>query len=421
MTEDEKVLEGLKKSIQDEVNKVKSDLSKGLLEKADFETRINEINTQFNELKEKSVEKSITDGLQSQIDKLNQKHEALKLTGKKAESFLDSIISKAIELKASYTEKGKAIADITLKSGPLDFGLTTTTGDGIPQGDREPGINYAPKRRPVMLDVILSGATNSNVVEWVEKTDEEGAPAFKKEFETFPKRSWKSILRSLTVKKIAVFAEYSKEILEDVDFFQAELRRDLVEQIQLILDREILNGDEGAADEAGLKGILEYAQAWTNLIPGPTPELYTLPEPSIYDVIAVGVNQIEEAHHFPTVIMMRPATAMAMKLSKDKEGRYLMPPFATANGTTVEGLPVVTNTLLKPGEILIMDGTKAQFLWKRNWQLEMSDSHSDNFAKDVLAVRLTGRGVLKVKNTDAKAFVYIADVRDAITALTPSS
>jgi hypothetical protein len=99
----------------------------------------------------------------------------------------------------------------------------------------------------------------------------------------------------------------------------------------------------------------------------------------------------------------------------------LMPPFAAANGTQVEGLPVITNTLLGPTEILIMDGTKAQFLWKRNWQLELSDSHSENFAKDVLAVRLTGRGVLKIKNTDAKAFVHVADYTDAIAALTPSS
>jgi len=408
-------VDNLKKSLQTELQDMKSTMEKGLMSKEDFTLKMAEVNTKFDDLKEKLIEKDVTDGLQTQIDKLNQKHEALKLTGKQAESFVDSIITKAVELKASYHEKGKGVGEMTIKSGPLDMGITTTTGAGIPQGDREPGINYAPKRRPVMLDVILSGATNSNVVEWVEKTDEEGAPAFKKEFETFPKRSWKSTLKSLTVKKITVLSEHSKEILEDVDFFQAELRRDLVEQIQLVLDNEILNGDgTGIATDAGLKGILEYAQAWNN-------GTFEVADPSIYDVIAVGVNQIEEEHHFPTVIMMRPSTAMAMKLSKDKEGRYLMPPFATANGTTVEGLPIVTNTLLKAGEILIMDGTKAQFLWKRNWLLELSDSHSENFAKDVLAVRLTGRGVLKVKSTDVKAFVYVADYKTAIAALTPSS
>ena len=414
MSDEQKALDEIKKNIQTEVNNLKKDMRDGLLEKADFETRIGEINTKFDELKEKYSEKSVTDGLQDQIDKLNQKHEELKLTRQKAESFVDQIISKAVELKAAYTEKGKGVAELTLKSGPLDMGNTTTTGAGIPQGDREPGISYAPKRRPVMLDVILSGSTNSNVVEWVEKTDEAGEPAFKKEFETFPKRSWKSVLRSLTVKKIAVLAEYSKEILEDVDFFQAELRRDLVEQIQLALDANILHGTGGDANDADLKGIKDIAQSWNN-------NGFTVAEPSIYDVIAVAVNQIEEEHHFPTVIMMRPKTAMAMKLTKDKEGRYVMPPFATANGTSVEGLPVVTNTLLGANEILVMDGTKAQFLWKRNWSLELSDSHDDNFAKDVLAVRLSGRGVLKVKNTDAKAFVFVSNYNTAITALTPGS
>lgn len=414
MEKEKELLDNLKKSLQDELNGIKSDARKGLLEKEDFETRMKEVNTKFEELKEGLIEKEITDGLQSQIDKLNEKHEALKLTSKQAESFVDTIITKAVSLKDAYIEKGKGFAELTLKSGPLDMGNTTTTGAGIPQDDREPGIAYAPKRRPVMLDVITSGSTTSNTVSWIEKEDEQGEPAFKKEFETFPKRSWKSKLVELTVKKIAVMAEYSKEILEDVDYFQAELRRDLVEKIQLVLDNNILNGEGGGANDADLKGILEYAQAWNN-------GTFTVAEPSIYDVIAVAVNQIEEEHHFPTVIMMRPSTRMTMKLSKDKEGRYLMPPFATANGTTVEGLPIVANTLLKPGEILVLDGTKAQFLWKRNWQLELSDSHSDNFAKDVLAVRLSGRGVLKVKGTDVKAFVHVADYTQAITALTPGS
>ena len=418
MEQEKELLNTLKESLKNDITALKSDMRQGLLEKSDFDVKMADITEKFDTLKTSMVEKDITEGLQTQIDKLNEKHEALKHTRKQAESFVDSIVSKAAEIGKTFTEKGRAVAELTLKSGPLDFGISTTTGDGIPQGDREPGINYAPKRRPVMLDVILSGSTNSNVIEWVEKTDEEGKPAFRKEFETFPKRSWKSILRQLTVKKIAVLAEYSKEILEDVDFFQAELRRDLVEQIQLVLDDNILNGEGGGATDADLKGVLEYAQAWTNVI-NSTP--FVVADPSIYDVIAVGVNQIEEEHHFPTVILMRPSTAMAMKLSKDKEGRYLMPPFSTPNGTSVEGLPVITNTLLKANEILIMDGTKAQFLWKRNWQLELSDSHAENFDKDVLAVRLTGRGVLKVKNTDTKAFVHIADYNDAIAALTPSS
>jgi len=412
MTPEELVLDGLKKNIQDEVARVKAEMAKGLLEKAEFNTRLAEINAKFDELKTKTIQPESIQGIQEQIDKLNEKHEALKLTGHKAESFIESIVGKAAELRAQYKEKGKGVLELTLKQ-PVNMGITTTTGTGVVPPDREPGISYAPKRRPVMLETILSGTTTSNVVEWIEKVTEEGAPAFRREFETYPKRSWGSVTRSLTVKKITVLAEFSKEIVDDVDLFQAELRRDLVEQLQLVLDNEILRGTQGDPGEAGLKGLSEYAQAWNN-------GTLRVPNPTIYDVIAVAINQIEEEHHFPTVILMRPSTALAMKLAKDGQGNYVMPPFASANGTSIEGVAVVTNTLLGANELLIMDGTKAQYLTKQNWQIEMSNSHASNFAQGMLAVTLTGRGVLKVKNTDTRAFVHVANVNTAITALRPT-
>ena len=416
MEKEKELFEKIQGQIADAVKDLNEKAREGMIDKPTFEAKLKEISSQVEEMNTKFADAGLKDEVQAQLDKLNEKFESLRLTEKQANNLVDLAVSEVKGLVDTYKEKGhKSSKEIAYKvATPEVFGLTTTTGAGIPLEDREPGLNYAPKRAPLMLDLILTGSTNSDVISWIEKTDEVGAPAFRKEFEEFPKRSWKTVVRNTLVKKIAVLAEYSKEILEDVDFFQAELRRDLVEQIQLVLDTNILRGEGGASDDQDLKGILEYAQAWTN-------GTFTVAKPSLYDVIAVGVNQIREQHHNPTVIVMRPKTAMRMKLTKDDNGNYVMPPFTAANGVSVEGLPVVTNTLLSDGEILIMDGTKAQFLWKRNWILELSDSHDDNFAKDILAVRLTGRGALKVKNTDAKAFVHVADVDDAITALTPSS
>jgi HK97 family phage major capsid protein len=405
-------LEDVQKALQDKIDTLKKDISEGMVDKKEFGTKLDEINTQVKDMG--TASDKLADEMKTSINNLNEKLEEMKQNRQKAERFVDTVIKEAGLLAKEYKEKGHRVAkDLELKTA-IEMGISTAITGAIPEYDREAGISYEPKRRPLLLDSILTGTTTSNTVAWVEKTDEAGAPAFKKEFGTFPSRSWKSTLRTALVKKIAVMAEYSTEILEDVSYFQAELRRDLVEQIQIKLDDEILNGDEGGAEEAGMKGILDYAQAWTN-------GTFTVASPSVYDAIAVGVNQVRKEHHNPTVILMSPTTAMKMKLTKDKNENYVMPPFAAANGVQVEGMPVLTNTLFDDDEILIMDGTKAQFLWKRNWTLEVSDSHDTNFAKDVIAVRLSGRGVLKIKNTDAKAFVHIADVNDAITSLTPSS
>jgi len=408
------IVKAIQDGLQAKVDALKTEMVKNTISKEDFAAKMAELNTSIKDAGDAAAK--IDTELKETINAFNEKLELLKLTEKKAERFVDDVMKQAGAAIKAFKEKGKAAIDFVTKSAPtaISMGTSVSTSAGIPFEDRTPGISYAPERAPLMLDLILTGSTNSDTVTWVEKTDEAGAPAFKKEFEEFPKRSWKSTLRTTLVKKIAVLAEYSNEILEDVDYFAAELRRDLVEQIQLALDTNILNGEGGGASDADLKGILDYAQAWNN-------GTFTVADPTIYDVLAVAVNQIREEHHNPTVIVMRPSTAMQMKLSKDKNGNYVMPPFAAANGVNVEGLPVVTNTLLGTGEILVMDGTKAQFLWKRNWRLEVSDSHDENFSKDVVAVRLSGRGALKIKNTDAKAFVHIADVADAIEALTPGS
>jgi HK97 family phage major capsid protein len=267
-----------------------------------------------------------------------------------------------------------------------------------------------------MTDVILTGGTGSDRVTWVEKTDEAGEPAFKKEFQTFPKRSWKTVLKTAYVKKIGVLLEYSKDILEDLAGFMEELRMDAIEQINLVLDENILRGTGGGANDEDMKGVLQYAQAWSNVFGTVTKYVKNA---NIFDVANVGITQIAKEHHNATVLLMCESTALDMELAKDANGNYVFPMWA--GNKRVKNIPVVTNELFNEGEMLIMDGSKVMLKWKRGWTLEMSDSHSENFAKEIIAVRLTGRAALRIKDTDAKAFVYVASVADAINALTEAS
>ena len=400
--------------IQAQIEKATSDTAKGLMTKEAFDTQIGEINEKLSKLPDDFAAKNFGNELQTQIDKLNEKYDAMQLTEKQAEGFADHLIKSMPKMIEMYKDRGKATSDFTMKSGPETMSVINTTGDGVVLEDRMPGINYAPERQPALLQVIRTSTTNSDTVTWVEKTDEQGEPAFKKELETYPQRSWKTIKRSALVKAIAVFAEYTREAMEDVDGFVAEVRRDLVEQIRLVLDANILNGTGGGSADADHKGILEIAQAWDN-------DGFGLAKANIYDVLAVAINQVQIEHHQPTGIMMHPSLAMAMKLTKDDNGNYVIPPFSAANGVRVDGLPVITNTLFDKKEILVMDSNKADYKIKRDWQLLMSDSHAENFTKGVITVTLTGRGALVIKNVDYKAFVHVSDYKTAITALTSAS
>ena len=400
--------------IKSQIDTATGEVAKGLMTKQAFETQMAEINEKLSKLPDDFAAKNFGNELQTQIDKLNEKYDALQDTGKKAEHFADQLIKNMPDVIASYKEKGKATSVMTLKSGAEIMGTSTTTGAGVILEDRMPGINYEPERQPALLNVIRTSTTNSDTVSWVEKTNEQGDAAFKKELETYPLRSFETILRTALVKKIAVYAEYTREAMEDVDGFTAEVRRDLVEKIQLQLDNNILNGTGGSSSDADHSGILNVAQAWDN-------DGFGVAKANIYDVLAVAINQVQIEHHQPNVIMMHPSLAMAMKLTKDDNGNYVMPPFAAANGVRVDSLPVLTNTLFDTKEILVMDSTRVDYKIKRDWQLLMTDSHAENFTKDVITVTLTGRGALVIKNVDYKAFVHVSDYTTAITALLDAS
>jgi HK97 family phage major capsid protein len=364
----------------------------------------------FKDFKTADV-KAMGDALQSQIDTMIKNIEDLKTGNKKtATNPMGEIVNGFVELAKEMKEKGqpKVSKSMELKT-VIDMGLTTAITGQIPQAEREPGIAYEPEQPLSLLNVIPTGTTTSNKLEWVEKTDEQGNPAFRAEFLAAPQRSWKSIVRSTDVQKLTVFSEFSKEILEDVDYFRSEVYRDLSTQMRLKLESSVYEGN-GTPPE--LKGILEYTQAWDN----DGNKLEAGVSANIYDVIGAAITQIGKEHHTANVVMVNNWLFRKMRWTKDSNNNYIIPPFVSG-GQTIENLRVVVTELVDDNELLVCDMTKAQLYIKKDLVLEMFDQHAENAIKDILVVKATMRAALKIKNTDAKAFVYCDDVAAAITAL----
>ncbi len=388
---------GTKEELEEENSKLKAEIAK-----------LKESLAKLKEADEEE-EKSRTElqkDLQIQIDELTKKADKMNEKADNVisiDSQLRKMVTKELLSEArgmAKEKKGAKVFELEFKT-PITMNVTQggTTGQ-IPVTQREPGISFEPKRKPFVLDYIVNGVATSNDVSWVEKYDEKGEPAFKKELEKFPQRSWKHRAKSVKVKKVAVYSKYSNESLEDVDYFIGEVRRDIVEQLELTVDNEVLKGtsDSESFDAAGLKGILEYAQVWDN-------GGLTVKDPNIYDVLATGINQIIEEHHMPNVIFMHPRDVLEMRLTKDKNGNYVMPPFSAVNGSSIEGIPIVMNTAVTKGDFLIMDGTKAAAFWKRMMEVKLFDQNEDDALHDLFTVTGTARLALRIKATDLKAFV----------------
>ena len=381
----------------------------------------------MNELEIKNEIESIATGLNKKFEDAEQHNKQLQdqideLT-KKSDKMNDSPgrISKGFgvtlekEAKAALTKMKEAgnktyIHEFKTASDIMGVGQGYNSAAGVVLEDREPGIHQKPLRRPVILDYITQGVTTSDTATWVEKTDEDGLPLFRKELETAPLRKYKLARKTRGVRKIMVASHYSREAMEDISDFVPELRRDLLDQMERVLDKNLWDGNGGDTELLGLTNL-------TNIQIIQPPVGYVIDKPSVLDAIAVGVKQIREEHFEPTVVVVSPQTFLDMRLTKTEDGQYILPPYQSGTGTSFDGLPVVVNTLLDPYEIFIMDGRVALFKWRRAYQLEISDSHGDFFLDDVMTVKLTARGVLRVKECDEKAFAYSVDYRNVITQL----
>ena len=286
----------------------------------------------------------------------------------------------------------------------MGVGQGYNSGAGVVLEHREDGIHQQNYRRPVLLNYMYGSLTGSDTITWVEKENEDGTPLFKKELETAPLRKYKLARKTSPVRKIMVASHYSREAMDDIQGFVSELERDLSEKARDVLDRKIWGGVGDDTEILGLKNYLHIQDI-------EPPYNYQIENASVLDAIAVGVKQIREEHYNPSVVVVSPQTFLDMRLTKSTDGQYILPPYQSGSGASFDGIPVVVNTLLDPYELFIMDGSAATFYWRKMWTLEVSDSHGDYFLDDVLTIKLTARGALRVRDCDQKAFAYTADYR----------
>jgi hypothetical protein len=108
-----------------------------------------------------------------------------------------------------------------------------------------------------------------------------------------------------------------------------------------------------------------------------------------------------------------------MKLVKDADGQYVLPPFSTTNGTFVDNLRVVPNKKIARGYALIGDLSKVNTFMVENLMIDIG-LDQDDFTKNrrtVLAEIELGQFVSGNEIT-ALCYDQLAVVKEAISAPT---
>lgn len=285
----------------------------------------------------------------------------------------------------------------------LVTGLSDTSAGAFVQNDYlglQVGLDAF--QRPLTLrDLVTGGTTTSDTVEYVRITSTTNAAAPVAEATTVsngtkPESALATAKITATVKTIAHWIPVTKRALSDAAQIRTLIDNFLQYGLEEELEDQMIAGDgtgenfEGVGTVSGVQ-----AQAWdTNML--------TTLRKAKTKVRTVGRS-------IPTGYVLNPTDVEALDLLTDNENRYY---FGGPSGTIMLGsaaplwnLPIIESEAVPAGVGYVGDWRKA-ILWDREQAtVTMTDSHSDFFVKNLVAILAEMRAAFGV--IQPNAFVEI--------------
>lgn len=365
--------------------------------------------------------KTSIETLSKQLDTIQLEMKDRALNGKPVSIFGDfkkAFDAKKAELKSPGGQFAFDLKDIDprmlLKASTIDEATelsnsSTTTAVVVPM--RTPGVEKAPDRPVLMMDVVNRGTTNSNRVTWVERSARTAGAAALAEGAQYLQSDMTYIMKVAEVEKIGTFIKVTNEALEDWDELLTQIKNELLPMVERALETELYSG---SGTTPHLDGIITTASAYaTNSLDA------SIITPNIFDVILAAATQIAEYNYVPTHAFLAPADFAKMIGSKSADGTYVLPPFITAGGMSVAGVKVIQSTLITAGSILVGDFSRVTLYLKRGIEIKIWDQDSTDPEYDLKTITASCRAAVKFPAPHIYAFVYdaIADITTEIQAV----
>ncbi len=256
---------------------------------------------------------------------------------------------------------------------------------------------------PLFDTLCNTGDTDSSIINYVEKVNRDGAPAFIGEGDAKPGIDFDWKKNTSIAKKIAGTIKLSDEMLSDIAFQAAAIDGELRYLINTKTSSEILLGN-GTGDN--LKGITAYAQSYTLTTVKTT-------TPTVFDALQAMATQIITNNGVATHAVLNPIDYTNMGIAKGTNGYYVV-----INGM-VQALPymVVQHNQMPVGYCLVADMRKAIVRNYKSFTVEYG-WENDDFTKNLVTVRGERRLHHYIADNHKPCFVYddIATVQTEITA-----
>lgn len=312
------------------------------------------------------------------------------------ERLADAIEGVKEELTALSTTKTGTVRLDTKVVGPI---TSASFGIGVNQGHREAGVNEKAYNKRFIFSLIdtMRGGADSNPLSWVEKKPKDGTAAWTAENATKPGMDWVWNAAEVTAKTLAVTSVVTKQAVQNRSILLNEIRSGLMKELYDVLDKSVIGGT-GLGEE--INGISKYA---TPFAAGNFAA--KILDANDFDVLRVAVGRVYKANFSATQIVVSVDKATEMDLEKSPtNGHYVLPPFTSANGTVIKGVPVIATNFIGDDEFYVGDFSKYLFNIVEDATIDVGHVN-DQFIKNQFTIRLEMAGMGRVKFHDTLAFV----------------
>lgn len=294
----------------------------------------------------------------------------------------------------SFAENPRNGARATLYVKDITSATTVAAGSAgaLVTPQQQAGIVAPPNQVLHIRDLIASGQTNSNSIEYIRETGFTNAAAAQSaEGALKAKSDIQFADETAAVRTIAHFVKASRQILDDAAQLESYIGGRLMYGLKLVEDRQLLNGDGLTGN---LKGIIPQATAFAD----PT----AMANYTVMDQLRLAMLQAVLAEYPASGHVLNPIDWAIMELSKDKEGRYIIgQPQGTVN-PTLWGLPVVATQAMGAGKFLTgAFNMGAQVFDRQQASIAIATENEDDFVKNMVTILCEERLALAVYRPEA--------------------
>ena len=259
--------------------------------------------------------------------------------------------------------------------------------------------------------ITVAGSNNNGTVryyDWDEATTVRAA-AMIAEGGTFPQSTAKWEKFTIDLKKIGDSLPVTEEFFEDEAMFAAELEMFLRLNVDLVANAQVINGD-GTGNN--LTGLVTSSPAYVPVASG-------ISDASIYDLIVKVKEDVEtdqDAKYMTNFALMNIADVNLMKLKKDANENYIMPPFVDRSGNVVDGITIVVDNKID-ANTMIMGDSRYGRVYQKNGVTIARGTVNAQFIEDTETLKVRKRMLLLVRNVDKTGFRKVTDIAAALVTL----